>query len=211
MVCGKNVSESSLLIQGQNKTMKSMIRLVIRSAAVAAALAGAGTAGANEVRPMLKLGYDTGGDTLATVVLDGKTRSIKANEGLYGGGGMSLVSDDRTLEAELTLSYKFLSIQATDGDVIWERFPFEGLVFYRFPQVRVGGGFTYHLSPKLYGHGVVSGLNTNFNNAFGTILQGDYRLTEKMNLGLRFTFLTYTVGGASVNSNGVGINLSVSF
>jgi hypothetical protein len=192
--------------------MKSMIRLVIRSAAVAAVVAGAGTAGANEVRPMLKLGYDTGGDTLVTVVfINGERRSIKANEGFYFGGGMSLVSDDKTLEGELTLSYKFQSIKATNGDVTWSRFPLEGLVFYRFPKVRVGGGFTYHLNPKLAGGGVVSGLSTNFNNAFGSILEGDYRLTEKMNLGLRFTFLNYTVGGASASSNGVGINFSGSF
>ena len=62
-------------------------------------------------------------------------------------------------------------------------------MFYRFPKLRLGGGVTYHLNPDLSGSGVISGLDVSFNNALGTLLQADYRITDKMNLGARYTTL----------------------
>ena len=82
-------------------------------------------------------------------------------------------------------------------------------MFYRFPQFRVGGGLTYHLSPKLSGSGVVSG-SAKFDDSAGFVLQADY-LLQKITVGLRYTSLDYKVGGASVKSNGAGITFGISF
>jgi len=48
---------------------------------------------AADVRPVFKAGYDTGGDKIVTAVFtSGSTKSIKANEGIYIGGGTSAVA-----------------------------------------------------------------------------------------------------------------------
>lgn len=172
--------------------MKMAMHRIVQSSVMAVLLTLAAVAEAGEMKPMVKLGYDTGGDTLVTVIfVDGDRESIKANEGFYFGGGLSFVSDDKIIETEVSLAYKFQFIDASNGDVTWSRFPLEGLVFYRFPKVRLGGGVTYHLNPDLSGSGVISGLNVDFDNAFGAILQADYRLTDKLNLGARYTMLDY--------------------
>jgi hypothetical protein len=179
-------------------------------------LAGAAAARAADVRPMFKAAVDFGGDTLVTVTFtDGSRDSIKANEGLSLGGGVSIVNDAGDIEAEVTLSYKFATITASNGDLTFSRLPLDALVFYRLPALRLGGGLTYHLSPELSGGGVASGLNVSFDDALGLLLQADYRVTPKINLGIRYTSLDYKlhVGGASATarSNGVGVVFGVSF
>ena len=77
---------------------------------------------AAEVRPVFKAGYDTGGDTIVTAVFtNGSTKSIKANEGIYFGGGASFLLDSKDIEIETTLSIKYTSITASNGDVTWTR------------------------------------------------------------------------------------------
>lgn len=158
-----------------------------------------------------KMGYDTGGDTLVTVLfVGGDTEKIKANDGLYFGAGVSMVNDAKDVETEFSLSYKFDEITGSNGDLTFSRLPLDALVFYRLPSVRLGGGVTYHINPDLDGSGVVGGLNVKFEDALGFVLQADWRLTEKMNLGLRYTVLDYEVEGTGgkVDSNGIGIVFS---
>ena len=167
---------------------------------------------AADVRPVAKLGFDFGGDNLVTAQFsNGSSESIKANELLYLGGGASIITDSKDIEVEVTLSYKFKNISATNGDIKWTRFPLEALVFYRMPKFRLGGGLTYHVGPKLSGSGVVGGLNVKVDDALGVVLQGDYLFTQKASLGLRYTNLSYKANGVSANSNGVGVTFGVRF
>ncbi len=158
-----------------------------------------------------KIGYETGGDTLVTVVfVGGETDKIKANEGFLLGAGVSMLNATKDVETEVALSYKFDVITGSNGEVTFSRLPLDALVFYRLPSVRLGGGVTYHLNPDLDGSGVASPFDTSFKNALGFVLQADWRLTEKMNLGLRYTILDYEVEstGAKIDSNGLGIVFS---
>ena len=186
-------------------------RIVIGLLAATAALG----ASAADVRPLLKAGFDFGGDTMVTVVFtDGETQNIKANEGLYLGGGMAIINDAKDWEYHLTLAYKFALIDAKNGDVEWTRLPLEALVFYRFPHVRLGGGLTYHLSPHLEGSGVVGGLDIKFKNALGVVLQADWRVTSTIAVGGRYTMLEYDAKGAftgTVKANGIGVTFSMNF
>lgn len=188
------------------------MKYAFRACVCAAVLAGAvSEAGASDSSFHFKVGYDTGGDTLITAIFaGGDTENIKANRGLFFGGGVSLVNDTKDLEAEISLSYKFDTITASNGDITWSRLPIDGLVFYRFPSVRLGGGLTYHLNPQLDGSGAAGGLNVDFKNAFGFIVQADWRITDKLNLGLRYTLLEYetSVGGITADSNGIGLVFS---
>jgi len=193
-----------------------MRRLTAAAVSIAVLLLWAAAARAAEVKPMIKAAADFGGDTLVTVEFtDGSRQSIKANELLSLGGGVSIVNDAGDIEAELSLSYKFAVVTASNGDVTFSRFPLDAMVFYRLPELRLGGGLTYHLGPELKGSGVVSGLNVSFDDALGLLLQADYRITPKINLGIRYTSLDYKlhVGGASATarSNGVGVVFSASF
>jgi len=172
----------------------------------------AGTAQAVDLHGMAKVGLDFGGDTVYTALFtDGSTRTIKANQGFYIGGGVALVEVAKNIDTEFTLAWKFTSITASNGDITFTRFPLEALVFYKFEKVRLGGGLAYHISPKLSGSGVASGVNTSYDNALGGILQADYRITDKMNVGLRYTSVDYKVGGATAKGNGAGITFSSSF
>src|SRR5712691_10471043 len=113
-----------------------------------------------DVRPIIKAGFDFGGDTVVSVGVTGgssSSKSIKANDGIFVGGGASILTDSRELEVEVSLSFKFFTIAA--------------LVFYRMPNVRLGGGLTYHLSPTLSGSGAASDLNAKYGDALGFVLQ----------------------------------------
>src|ERR1700704_6723443 len=126
---------------------------------------------ARDVRPVVKGGFDFGGDTLVTArFTDGSTRSVKANQGFYVGGGASILNDAGTLEGELSLSYKMGLVDASNGDLKFTRLPLEALAFYRWTSFRLGGGLTYHINPELKGSGVASGVNHSFDNAAGFVL-----------------------------------------
>jgi hypothetical protein len=170
---------------------------------------------AQEVRPVFKVGIDTGGDTVVTALFtNGSTKSIKANELLFLAGGVSILNDDKNLQAEVTLGIKLDSITASNGDIDFTRYPLDALVFYRESKFRVGGGLTYHFSPKVSGSGVAGGVNVNFKDALGVILQADYLIWRGMSVGLRYTILDYkTSSGPSrtVNSDGFGVAFSMYF
>jgi len=164
-----------------------------------------------DIKPVLKAGFDFGGDEIATTTAGG---SLNFNELLYFGGGASILTDSKDIELELTLSLKYGNLSAGDGSASFTRFPLEALVFYRLPQFRVGGGLTYHLNPKLSGDGAASALDgIKFDNAAGLVLQGDYLVSPKMAVGLRYTSLDYKekVTGTTAKSSGVGFTFSLNF
>src|SRR2546429_9843422 len=89
-------------------------RTVLKSCAtLALVIAAAAPLGSHavEIRPVIKSGIDFGGETLATVTFtNGSSESIKANEGLYVGGGASILLDSKDIEIETTLSVKYTSV-----------------------------------------------------------------------------------------------------
>lgn len=176
---------------------------------------GAVGAQAADIRPLIKAGFDVGGDTMVTVVFtNGDTEKVRANEGFYLGGGAAILDDARNMEYHVTLAYKFALINADNGDIEWTRIPLEALAFYRFPRVRVGGGLAYHINPRVEGSGVVGGLDIKFKNALGAVLQADWLITKNIALGGRYTMLEYDAKGAfsgSAKSNGVGVTFSMNF
>ena len=177
-----------------------------------AALAAAPTfLSAAELKPALVAGYDTGGDDIQVVgFTSGKTDSIRANEGLYLGGGVSVLNDARNLEFLGTLSMKYQAIHASNGDVTWIRFPVDALLFYRMQSFRLGAGLTYAAHARLKGSGDASYIDTSFESGLGAVVQGDY-LQGRVALGLRYTALDYRAGGTTFKSNGVGVSFGLTF
>jgi hypothetical protein len=188
----------------------------------------AGPSYAVDVRPAFKIGAELGGDTLIDVPTSGgssDSRKLTAGQGLFLGAGASILSDEKNLEGEVTLSYKFAGISAQNGDINWSVLPLDALLFYRIPNFRFGGGLTFHLNPTLKGSGIASGLQANYKDAAGLVLQGDYMFGEKIKLGLRYVAVKYKVdsitpaGGLQVNTsppstartNALGLVFTVSF
>jgi hypothetical protein len=187
----------------------------LRVLALAAAAAAWSGAHAADVRPFLKAGLDFGGNTVVDVVFtDGSRDSIRANEGFYFGGGASIINAANTIEVELSVAYKMAAVTGDNGDVDFGRIPLEALVFYRLEKLRLGGGLTYHVDPKLDGSGVLSSVNVDFDNALGLVLQGDYRFGEHFTLGLRYTGIKYEASApfsGSVKGNGIGVTAGYRF
>src|SRR5262245_11094772 len=177
-----------------------MARARYRIAALALALVAAPSYAVG-VNPTFKIGYDFGGDTLIEVQSSsGATRKLKAGQGLFLGAGASILSDAKDLEGEVTLSYKYANITAQNGDINWSVLPLDGLIFYRMPNFRIGGGLTFHTNPTLKGSGAATGLQANYKDAAGLVLQADYIFGERIKLGMRFTGIKYkaeTVSPAS--------------
>jgi len=179
--------------------------------AILGVLMSAGTAQAADARGMFKLGLDFGGDTLFTApFLGGGSSAIKANEGIYIGGGVALVEVAKDVDVELSLAWKWTAITADNGDVTFARFPLEALAFYKFEKVRLGGELAYHLNPTLKSG--FFNLNTSYDNAVGSVPQADYRIANNMNIGLRYTSIEYKAGNdPAKKGNGAGIMFSGSF
>ena len=190
-------------------------RIVLKSfTKLALAIAAAAPLGSHavDVRPVLKSGIDFGGETIASATFsNGSTETIKANDGFYVGGGASFLLDSKDVEIETTLSIKYDSINASNGDITWTRYPLEVLAFYRMPKFRLGGGLTYHISPKLKASGAAGNFNVKVDDAAGVVLQADYLLTRKLTLGGRYTILEYKANGVPAKSNGVGITFGFVF
>jgi hypothetical protein len=187
----------------------------VRVLALLAASLCVGLTHAADLRPLLKAGFDLGGDTLVTAVFtNGDSETVKANEGFYIGGGAAIIDAARNMEYHFSLAYKVAFVDASNGDIEWTRFALEALAFYRFPRVRVGGGLAYHISPRVDVSGVPGGMDVRFKDALGAVLQADWRITEKIAAGLRYTILEYDAKGAfsgSAKSNGFGLTFSMNF
>src|SRR5262249_14737295 len=133
---------------------------------------------------------------------------------LYLGGGVAVINSARDWEFDLTLAYKFKMIDASNGDVTFSRWPLEALAFYRFQKARIGGGLTYHFSPKLEGNGVASNLDLMLKDALGGVLQADWRISENVAAGVRYTFLEYEAKApftGTAKADGVGLTFSWNF
>ena len=180
---------------------------------IAAAFIGA--AHAADIRPMVKFGVDWGGNTIVVAEFtSGDTETIGAHEGFYLGGGVAIVPAGTNLEVDLSAAFKFATIEARNGDIEWTRWPLEALVFYRWPRWRIGGGPVYHLAPTLDGDGAAGDLKVRFKNALGAALQADWRITEGLSLGARYTFLRYDAKDPAeegARANGWGFALSFNF
>jgi hypothetical protein len=187
----------------------------LRALALVLAASTPVAANAAEIRPMVKVGIDTGGDALLTHVFpDGEAETIKGNQGFYAGAGVSVTNFYRDLELEISLSFKYTTAYGNNGEIDWTRYPLDALVFYRWTKWRAGGGLTYHVGPKLKGDGDAAGVSIKFENALGFVLQADYRITDQFTAGVRYTAIDYETSASpavTTKSSGIGITLGMTF
>ena len=189
---------------------KKNLKKRVMAGGVLAATVGA-NAYAGNVDVYFQAGFDFGGDEMVEVFFeDGDSEDIKAGELLYISGGLIIQTAPRlneNLETQLTIGWKFDSVDGENGELSFDRFPLEVLQFVRSGQLRFGGGLTYHLNPKLEGDGFFSDVDVEFDDALGGVVQVDFAATENVLFGGRFTFIDYELeafDAESIDGNSVG-------
>jgi len=183
---------------------------------------------ASDLKPMLQLGYDFGGTTLATIerydYYNGyETNSLRAGQGLSFEVGAAIENPNDDLELQFLVGYKFDQESAYNGSVTWEQIPFSALAMLNQNNWKLGGGVTYHLNPKLTGSFTGydnnnlyfnDSVNDKYENSIGGIVQIQYKFSEASALGIKGTFIEYKLKNdpsVTANGNSVGINFNYKF
>jgi len=177
------------------------------------------------LKPILQMGYDFGGTTLATVEHDSydnhSINKIRAGQGLSFEAGAVL--DAPNMELQFLVGYRFDEETASNGDVTWDVIPFTALAMIKSHRWKFGGGVTYHLNPELVGSfkGVDSNgnnfhdeANDKYENAIGGVVQIQYMATDNFAIGLKGTFIEYKLkedNSVTAKGNSIGVNFSYSF
>ncbi len=183
---------------------------------------------ASDLKPLLQIGYDFGGTTLATVeeydYYNGyQTTEIQAGQGINLEAGASIVNSSNDLELQFLIGYKADIESTSNGSVTWDRIPFTALAMIQKSKWKFGGGITYHLNPKLSGS--FSGYDNNgdyyndsvndkYDNAIGGIIQVQYMISEATSIGIKGTFIEYKLKNDPsiiAKGNSIGINFSYAF
>ncbi len=156
-------------------------------------------------------GYELGGDKIykAWNVYTGATvLSINAGDGMVLAAGAAYVINPK-VAIQSTLGWKYQGSKDDDYGVSasFSRFPVDVIAQYSQANLRLGGGLTYHLSPK------VSGVNTSYtlDSSVGMILQFDYTTQSKLTWGLRYTDLTYSYNGLDFDAGSFGVHMTGQF
>lgn len=170
-----------------------------------------------------QLGLTTGGDTLASATFsNGDTETLKAGGLINLAAGVIWEPAQIPFAAQLMVGYHFDTIDASNGDMRFERYPIELLGLYTGAgKLRLGAGLRYVTSPRLKVNvgGVANG-RVDFDDTVGFIAEVGYQFSRQFWLSLRGTFEDYkasSVNGASVVSTGtisgnsVGLYAGVAF
>jgi len=179
----------------------------------------------NTLNPILQMGYDFGGTTLATVehddYYDSSINKIRAGQGLSFEAGA--VVDSQDMELQFLVGYRFDNESASNGDVTWDVIPFTALAMFKSQRWKMGGGITYHLNPAL--EGSFKGYDSDgdyfhdkaddeYENAIGGVAQIQYRASNNFSIGLKGTFIEYKLkndNSMTAKGNSIGVNFSYVF
>lgn len=160
----------------------------------------------------LQGGLHFGGDDLVIVPFtNGDSQTIKAGEllSLSAGVGFGVAEN---LESRFMAGFKLDSVDADNGSVDFFRYPLEALLMYKASEkVSIGGGLTYHLNPGISGDGVATGVDFDYDNALGFVLEFDYLLSTGGYFGAKLTSIDYEAAGVSVSGNSIGGILGIHF
>lgn len=184
------------------------------AAAPGAARADGGDAPAERpVGLLLRMGFDFGGDTIATARYDdGTSTTVKAGGLVHVAGGL-LFHPDAPFSVEATFGYKADNATAKNGEIKFDRLPLDLIASYVVARRhRLGAGPTLHLNPKATCS--VTGIcneSLRFKNAWGFVGQYAYGIplgSSGAELGARYTVITYapkTAGVKSVDGSAFGV------
>lgn len=132
-----------------------------------------------------------GGDKLA-VVSGPNGQDVQAGQFLNLGIAYDFdLNPARTLSLRTGINYKFDSVDASNGEADFDRWPLDILAISRQGNFALGAGITYHLSPTY--EDTINGVSSrfDFDDALGFLLQAGYLAAERIELGVRITLIEY--------------------
>lgn len=198
--------------------MKTTFKALALTSIAFSALTSADTLPENDSKFGVFAGFASGGDTVAEIEFtDGSDETVKAGSGVYFGLAYENKLDfvtDIPLYGHFAFAYLSDSVDAENGSVSFTRFPVDALLMTKLNQFSFAGGATYHLAPS-YEQDLDSSLlrEVDLDNALGLALEANYTLTgSKMNIGLRYTNITYTANGyEDLDGSGFAISVGAMF
>jgi len=142
------------------------------------------------------LGVSGGGDKLAHVDYTNHTsQNINAGSGVYFTGGVDYrVSPEFSVQA--TANFHVDNTSASNGDIRFQRFPFELIgYFHANDKFRVGGGLRYTTGAKLSSSGVASAPDLKYDDTTSAVVEGEYFFNPRTGVKLRYVNETFKAPG----------------
>lgn len=167
-------------------------------------------------------GLTGGGDELARVRFsDGYTESIRAGGLLHLNAGLIWQSPLVPVSMQATIGWHGDSINASNGDITFTRYPVEVLGFWHgAPNWRFGGGARFVNGAKFESD--VNGFSdtVRYKDTVGLVVEGGFRVFPGGWLNLRYTDESYepqsingvnVIAGGKVSGRSVGLNFLFAF
>lgn len=169
------------------------------------------------VNPYLAFGHDFGFTKLLEATYsNGNKETLRANGGLILSAGATFLQlHDGMASTRATLGLKYDGLHARNGAVTYLAFPVEVVEQLNTGPVRLAGGLSLALGPRLSGSGVASSIGTHFEPSVGLLLEARYVFGmagargEGMGIGPRFLWqrLRDRASGVAVDANALGLVL----
>jgi hypothetical protein len=159
----------------------------VESAPVAAPAVQYEPVGAKPLRFVLGIGATFGGDKLATAYYDdGDEVDLKAGDLVALVAGVDYrINQDFSVQG--TVGYHVDRAGADNGDMRFERIPFELLGYYHVnDKVRVGGGLRYVTGVKFRSSGAGDIGDYKFKDTTSAVAEIEYLFSPRMGLKLRY-------------------------
>ena len=155
-------------------------------------------------------GYSSGGDTLKTYPFtDGSTDSIDAGAGIsFGVFTLAPLEGSDNLFIKTAISYLNDNITASNGEANFTRFPLDVLLSKDTEKFQFGVGLTYHIRPNFDD---TFGNYANADNALGLILEGNVKVFDKAQIGIRYTSINYNFSDVEKDGSNVAITAGYTF
>ncbi len=167
----------------------------------------------------LHFGIGFGGDTLAKFQFDdGSTEEVKAGNGLiFGASVQNRLNEagETPLFAKVAFSYMFDSVNASNGDAKFSRYPLDVLLLTQSNNISFGGGLTYHLSPSLSVNAPNLNGEVTFDDALGFKIEANFHFSKQnfanSSLGLEYSSIDYELDGYSYDGSGINLTYKTVF
>jgi len=142
-------------------------------------------------RILFEIGVHTGGDEISLV--DDSNAVIESTKAgsLYSFALGGTIAFTDNIEAQLSFGIESNANHTKENEASWVRYPLNGMLFYHKDKFRLGLGATAHFSPKYKVSGATKNASSSYKDAIGGLFEIDYRLTEQLHVGLRYTNIQY--------------------
>lgn len=189
-------------------------------AALALLAGGSASAQFVKVRPVLGMGLTVGGDTIATVYYEDSDldeSKVRAGGLIAFHGGVEVQFTD-FVSAQALIGYHVDRADADNGDVVWDRTPFEFLAHYKLVDwFRLGGGARYTGNARIRASGAASYTiaDVDFKPTWGSVIEGEFFPHPTLGIKVRYVNEKFKPenypGGPTLRASHGGIYLNYYF